>query len=272
MALVLHHKVMNNPFNICFLSSRKSLSPVKVPTPTEPEDDFLILEDDTPLWFSIPSKTATSKRQRQSRTYNTEKCSSSDKETNDSPLETAQKQQESEKANDKLGSQTVNQKMKKMKEKKNEKKNEVTEPGNDKNELCSPEDIPACDLMEQEKPNKKNQKRPKKVPSKESDMGEEQHKDTTSRETDEEKSTLKMEKKAQKSSDMKRSKSIKDRNENAKTSRVKSLKGPRKGMQGSDAVKETVYVEAVEEQSQEHAGAEDLGSLSGKDLLIVPKC
>lgn len=133
----------------------------------------------------------------------------------------------------------------------------MTEPGKDKNELCSPEDLPAGDLMEQEKPNKK--KRLKKVPSKESD--EEQPKDTASRQTDEERPTLKMEKKAQKSSVTKRSKSLKDGDENAKTSRAKSLKGARKAMQGSDAVTET-----VKEPSQEHADAEDLGSLSDKEI------
>lgn len=174
----------------------------------------------------------------------------------DSSLENAQKQQESEQDHRKLGSQTVNPKTKKTKGK--EKNNEVTEPGKDKNELCSPEDLPAGDLMEQEKPNKK--KRLKKVPSKESD--EEQPKDTASRQTDEERPTLKMEKKAQKSSVTKRSKSLKDGDENAKTSRAKSLKGARKAMQGSDAVTET-----VKEPSQEHADAEDLGSLSGKNLL-----
>ncbi|XP_044031705.1 uncharacterized protein si:ch211-161h7.4 isoform X2 [Siniperca chuatsi] len=248
--------------------SQKSLSPIKVPTPPpEPEDDFLILEDDTPLWFSIPSKTATSKRQKQSRTSSTDKDSSTDKGTNDSPLETAQKQQESEQDNRKLGSQTVNQKMKKTKGK--DKKNEVTKSVNDKDEFCGPEDLPAGDLMEQEKPNKKKQ-RLKKVPSKESDKAEEQPKDTASRETGEEKPTLKMEKKAQKSSDAKRSTSLKDGNENAKTRRAKSLNGNRKVTQGSDAIKETVYVEAVKEQSQsseEHADAEDLGSHSDKEIM-----
>ncbi|XP_038584420.1 titin homolog isoform X2 [Micropterus salmoides] len=235
--------------------SRKSLSPVKVPTPPEPEDDFLILEDETPLWISIPSKTASSKKHKQSRTSSTDKDSSTDKGVKDSSLENAQKQQESEQDHRKLGSQTVNPKTKKTKGK--EKNNEVTEPGKDKNELCSPEDLPAGDLMEQEKPNKK--KRLKKVPSKESD--EEQPKDTASRQTDEERPTLKMEKKAQKSSVTKRSKSLKDGDENAKTSRAKSLKGARKAMQGSDAVTET-----VKEPSQEHADAEDLGSLSDKEI------
>lgn len=239
---------------------------MKVPTPPEPEDDFLILEDDTPLWISISSKTATSRRQRRSKTSSTDKDSSTDKGAKDSPLEAAQEQQESEQADGTLASQTVNQKMKKIKGK--AKKNEVTEPGNNMDELCSPEDPPAGDLMEQEKPNKKKQ-RLKKVPSKESDKAEEQPKDTVSRETDEEKPSVKMDKKAQKSSDRKRSKSSKDENGNAKTNRVKSLKKAGKVTQASGAVKEMPYVEAARGQSEEQAGAEHLSSLSGNWLSFI---
>lgn len=184
-----------------------------------------------------------------------------------SPPETAQKQQESELANRKLGSQIVSRKTKKMKE----KTNEVTEPENNMDELCSPEDLPLDDLMEQEKRNKKKL-RLKEVPSKESDKEEEQSRDTASRAT--KKSAPKMEKKNQKSNDMKTSKSLKDANEHAKTS--KSLKGVRKVTQGSGKVKEMVYVEAVMEQSQEqrgaeHADAEDHGLFSG-NLIKVSCC
>ncbi|XP_036935233.1 muscle M-line assembly protein unc-89 [Acanthopagrus latus] len=305
--------------------SRKSLSPIKAPPPPEPEDNFLILEDDSPLWFSIPSKSATSKRPN--KTSSNSKDGSDEKGAKDSPIETEQKQQEAEQARSKLGSQTVNQKIKKMKVK--EKKNEVTEPGNDMDELCSPEDPPADDLMTQEKPNKnkrhkkasakerdqaaeqpelcspeeppaidlitqekpnKNKrhkkasakdgdqaaeqpelcspeeppandlmtqekpdkkKRLKKASSKESDQAEEQPKDTA---MDEEKKPT-LEKKAQNSSDMKRSKSLKEGNENAKTSRAKSLKGDKKVPQESGAVIEMVRVEAEEEQSQEPVDA-----------------
>ncbi|XP_076577482.1 uncharacterized protein LOC143314387 isoform X2 [Chaetodon auriga] len=238
----------------------RNLPVVKVPTAPEPEDDFLILEDVTPIWFPFSSKTANSKRQRQSKTSSTDKDSSTDKGAQDSPPETAQKQQESEQASGKLGSQTVSQKMKKMKGK--EKKNEVTEPGNHMDELRRPED--AGDLMEQEKPNKKKQ-RLKKVPTKESDKAEEQPKAAAGRETGEEKATVKkMDKKAQKSSDRKRSKSLKDENGNAKTSRVKSLKEARRVRQGSGAVKETACVKATKAQSEER---EHLGSPSDKDLM-----
>ncbi|XP_070842572.1 nucleolar and coiled-body phosphoprotein 1 isoform X2 [Chaetodon trifascialis] len=227
--------------------SRDFLPVVKVPTAPEPEDDFLILEDVTPIWFPILSKTANSKRQRQSKTSSTNKDNSTDKGAQDSPPETAQTQQESEQANGKLGSQTVSQKMKKMKEK--EKKNEATEPGNHMDELCSLED--AGDLTEQEKPNKKKQ-RLKKVPSKESDKAEEQPKAAASREAGEEKATgKKMDKKAQKSSDRKRSKSLKDENGNAEASRGKSLKEARRVRQGSGAVKEAACDKATKGQSEE---------------------
>uniref|UniRef100_A0A8C9YXJ1 Mif2/CENP-C cupin domain-containing protein n=1 Tax=Sander lucioperca TaxID=283035 RepID=A0A8C9YXJ1_SANLU len=245
--------------------SRKS--PVKVPTPPpEPEDDFLILEDDRPLWFSIPSKTATSKKRRQSKTLINDKDSSTDNGAKNSPLETAQKPQDSEQTKSKLGSQTVNQKTKTVKGK--NKINEVTEPENDEDELPSPEDLPAGDLMEQEKPNKKKQV--KKVPSEENDKEEEQPEDGVSREMHKDKLTLKMEKKAQKSSDMKRSKSLKDGNENVKKSRATKLKGARKMMQVSDAAKETMSVESVKEQSEsseKHAEAENLDSLSDNEFM-----
>ncbi|XP_059182708.1 nucleolar and coiled-body phosphoprotein 1 isoform X2 [Centropristis striata] len=249
--------------------SRKSLSPVKVPTPPpEPEDNFLIMEDDSPLWFSIPSKTATSKKQKPSKSSSTDKDSSTDNGKKDGRLETAaQKKQESEQTESKPGSQTVTEKTRKMRGK--AKKNEVTEPGNDKDQLSSPEGVPAGDLMEEEKLNKKKQHL-KKVPSKESDKEEEQPKDSASTETAEENPILKTTKKAQKSSDIKKSKTLKGGNENAKTGRAKSLKGGRKVVQEADAVKDTIGDEAGKEQNQsseQHADAEDVGSHSDKELM-----
>ncbi|XP_068438358.1 neurofilament heavy polypeptide [Clinocottus analis] len=247
--------------------SRKSLTPVKVSTlPAEPEDDFLILEDDNLLWFSIPSKTATSKKQRQGRTSSTDKDSSTDKGQTDSPLETAQKMQESEQSKNKLGSQTLPQKTKKKKG--GEKKIKEAEPGNDVDELFTPEDLPAGDLMVAEKPNKR--KRLRKVTSKESDKEEEQPKDGASGETYKEKTSQKTEKKAEQPSDMKRPTSLKDGNKNAKAGRAKSLKGGRKVMQGSDVVKQTMKDKAEKGQSQSsemHADAEDLGSLPDEEIM-----
>ncbi|TDG97321.1 hypothetical protein EPR50_G00224760 [Perca flavescens] len=81
---------------------------------------------------------------------------------------------------------------------------------------------------------------------------------------------LKMEKKAQKSSDMKRSKSLKDGNQKAKKSRATKLKGAKKVTRRSDAVKETMSVESVKEQSEsseKHAEAEYLDSLSDNKFM-----
>ncbi|XP_032359544.1 uncharacterized protein si:ch211-161h7.4 isoform X2 [Etheostoma spectabile] len=232
--------------------SWKSL--VKVPTPPpEPEDDFLILEDDRPLWFSIPSKTATNKKRRQNRTLINDKDRSTDKGIKDSPLETAQKPQDSEQTQSKLASQTVNLKTKKVKG-----KNEVIEPENE-DELPSPEDPPAGAFMEEEKTNKKKQV--KKVPSKENDKEVEQPEDRVSREMHEDKLTLKMEKK---SYGMKRSKAL---TENGKKSKATNLKGAKKVMQGSDTVKETMSVKEQNESSEKHAEAEYLASLSDKEVM-----
>ncbi|XP_023122063.2 uncharacterized protein si:ch211-161h7.4 isoform X1 [Amphiprion ocellaris] len=244
-------------------------SPAKALTPPpEPEDDFLIMEDDTPLWVAIPRKNAASKRHGHSRTSSTEKDSSTDKTKKDSSPETLQKLQESEKANDKLGSQTVNQKRRKNIRK--EKNSEETEPGNDEGDLPSPQDLPAADLMEQEEPNKKKQQ-PTKVPSKDSEKAVDQPKDAASREIEKEKPSQKVKTK-QTSSEVKNTKSSKDGKQNTKTNRAKSLKGTRKERQDSVDAQEMMQVDVAEEQNQEqnrmdHAEIEDLGSPIDKEIL-----
>lgn len=216
----------------------------------------MILEDDAPIRFSILSKNTIKKRQKQSKTSSTDKDSSADMGMKDvcvSP-EATQKQQESDQADRKLQSQTVNQKMKK---KGKQRVNEVTETEHemDKYILSSLEDLPAVDkIVEQDKPNQKTQQRLKKVRSKESDKVEDKPKDTDIGETHEANSP-----KPQKSSEVKRSKSSKYEKENAGTSKAK--KWTRKEIQGSDRVKETVK---EQRSSEEHADVEDLGSLSGK--------
>ncbi|TNN88819.1 hypothetical protein EYF80_000696 [Liparis tanakae] len=241
---------------------RKSLTPVKVPTPAEPEEDFLILEDDDLFRFSIPSKAATSKKQRRGQTTSMEKDSSTDTGKKDSSLETAPKPQESEQTTHKLGSQTVTQKTKKGKW--GNKKMKEAEPESYKEALSTPEDLAAGNLMLEEKPSKKKQ-RLRKVTSKESDKEEEQPKDGASGERQEEEPTRKTEKKASQSSDVKRPTSLKDGNKTAKTSRAKSLKGARKVAQGSDAVKQTM--EEHSQSAEEDAGAENRGSLPDKDIM-----
>lgn len=238
--------------------SRKSMSPVRVPTPPVPEDDFLILEDDTPLWFSIPSKTAASKRQKTSKTSSSDKDSSTDKEAKDNPLEIAQKQQEAEQPNSKVESQTVDQKMKKK------KKKEVTEPANVPDEL-SPEDLSADDLMKQkEQANKKKQLQ--KAPSHESDKAETQAEDRTSGETRDKKPNLKMAKKPQKAADTKTTKSLKAINENTKTSKTKLSKRATEVTTGSDGDKDLVIEQRQEQTRMEPEVAEDLGSSTEKEI------
>jgi len=233
---------------------------VKVPTPAEPEEDFLILEDDDLFRFSIPSKAATSKKQRQGRTTSIEKDSSTDTGKKDSSLETAPKPQESEQTTHKLGSQTVKTKKGKWGNKKME-----AEPESYKQELPPPEDLAAGNLMVEEKLIKKKQ-RLRKVTSKESDKEEEQPEHGASGETQEEQPTQKTEKKASQSSDVKRPTSLKDGNETAQTSRAKSRKGARKVDHGSDAAKQTMKEQS--QSTEEAADAENRGSLPGKDPLL----
>lgn len=211
---------------------RKS-SPVKVPNPPpEPEDEFLILEDDSPLWFSIPSKTATSKRGQQSRTASTDQNSSTVKETEERPLETVQKEDK--------------QKTKKMKRK---KKNELIQPGNDEGDLVSPESLPVSDEVEAAKPNEKKQQL-LKTRSKESDRAKDS--------PDEEQLSQKVEKKAQKTSETKSFKNSKDRKENAKTSRAKSSKRTKKVIQEPE--------DMMDQNNEGGADVRNSACLTGKDL------
>ncbi|KAM7390439.1 hypothetical protein PAMA_008547 [Pampus argenteus] len=231
--------------------ARKLPSPVKAPTCLpEPEDEFLILDDVAPFRFSIFNKT-TKKSQKQSKTSSSDKDSSTDKGMDDFTSQETQKQQELNQANRKVKSPTVSQKMKK---KLKERENEVTE--------ATPEDLPAVDLVKQDKPNKKTQQRLKKVQSKESDMAVDKPKDADSRETD-----VFTPPKTQRLSEIKRSQASKYERKNAKTSKAKSLKWTRKETQGSDGVKETVK---EQRGSEEHAAVQDLGSLSDKELQHKP--
>lgn len=141
------------------------MTPVKVTSPTPVlEDDFLILEDDEAFRISIPSKVATSKRPR--RTSSTDKESSADKGAKDSALK------QTDQANNKLEPQTVSQKVKKGKIS-SSKKNEAIVCGN---KVDVPEKLPSCDVKEPPKSSKR--KRPREVPSKDSDKAEEQPRNT----------------------------------------------------------------------------------------------
>ncbi|KAM3593213.1 uncharacterized protein V6R79_007819 [Siganus canaliculatus] len=232
--------------------SRKSLSPVAVPAAPVPEDDFLILEDDTPLWFSIPSKTVGSRQQKTSKTSSSDKDSSTDKEGKDHLLETVQKQPEAEQPDGKVGSQTVDQKMKKK------KKKEVTEPANGPDEM-SPEHLSTDDLMKpKEQANRK--KLLQKAPSHESTKAETQAEDRTSAETKDKTPNLKMTKKPQKAADTKRTKSLKARNENTKKSKTKPSNRATEATTGSDGDKDLVREQRQKQTRMEPAVTEDFAS------------
>lgn len=217
---------------VCF-SSRKSQSPVKVPTPPpEPEDDFWILEDDTPLWISIPNKSATSQKQRQRSTSSADKNSSTEKEQ-----------------------------AKKTMKGKEEKKN--YEEAVSRNE--TPEDSPAVDLTEQEKPNRKTQL-PKKIPLKGSNKAGEQPEDAAASQSgDGELLSLETKKKAQKRSEVRKEKASKERKENVKRGRSKKVQET-KGE--NDAGKKMVCAEAVEEPREEGESPGEVGSQLGDYLLL----
>ncbi|KAL3040446.1 hypothetical protein OYC64_011463 [Pagothenia borchgrevinki] len=258
--------------------TRKSVSPVKVPTPPppEPEDDFLILEDDAaPFWFSIRSKTA--KKQKRSGTTSIDKGSVTDKSTKGSSAETQQEPEETErKPRGPSG------------KRKTKKKNEVTEadraeeevelPGPEEPELAAPEKTietvpeqplvePACvqktivafiqKLRERtlSKPAcTRKSVSPVKVPTppEPEDVililsDEEEEPPKTSKETREDEPAVRIDKKAL------NSKTLKD----AKTSRDKPMKRGKKVPQGSDG--ETDETSKKQGPSSEEVGATDLG-------------
>lgn len=218
--------------------SRKSVSPVKVPTPPpEPEDDFWIVEDETPLWISIPTKSATSKKQRQRRTSSADKNSSVDKKAKE-----------------------------RMKGKEEKNKNENTESRDGTPELSNPEDPPAIDLTEQGKP---NQKKPqlKKVSSKENDKAGEQPEDAPTSDKEEEHLSLETKKEGQKPSEIRKQKPLKERKEHVKRGRSKKVKEIREEGQGCDAGKTAVCSEAVEEPREESGGPEEAGSRSDEEVV-----
>ncbi|KAM9839707.1 uncharacterized protein ACBR49_016704 [Aulostomus maculatus] len=232
--------------------SRKLVSPVKVsPLPAEPEDDFLILEDNSPLWFSIPSKTTT--RQKKSKTSSSDKDSSTDREMKDSSPETAEKQPEAHQASDKHRTQTVDQRKKHQKV---IEENQLTGNVEDEQVLLPPEDPPTFSLMESDKPNRK--KRLKKN-TKESNTTKYEIKETASNDKSQ-KPEWSSEEEVRRSVPSKRGKG------SAKNSRAKSLKSSRKEKQGSDGVKDTAAVEDVKTQSQEPS-SEELKDVEEPDSL-----
>ncbi|CAN9506288.1 unnamed protein product [Ophioblennius macclurei] len=198
-------------------STRKPVFPVQVSAP-EPEDDFVILEEDTTFQFTIPSKNAPSKRQKQSRTSSSDKDSSTDKEK-------PQNQEDMVEANDEPRSQKTKAKKKRKGE------NNEERPESAKDEM----------LQEQAKPNKNN-----KVQSKVHDKaGSETQPSSPVQKT--ETKTLKS-RKAQKEK-------LKADNESVKTSRAKPSKGTRRRLPISDV--NEMDVDIGEKQDDEPVDFED---------------
>lgn len=154
------------------------MTPVKVTSPTVSDDDFLILEDDEPAWFSIPNKAATSKKR--SRTSSRDKDSSADKGAKGSLQGTGLKQPPTDQAPDNPEPQTVSQKGKKKgsNKMKGNEENKTTVHGNKVDEMLSPEDYSSSDVKKPPKPSQR--KWPREVPSKDSDEAAE-HPQTTGR-------------------------------------------------------------------------------------------
>lgn len=242
-------KLAAKPQSTCFKKSLIKAAPA--PPSPEPVEDFFILEDDSPLWFTIPSKSATNRRQKQSKTSSTDKESSTDTGAKVSPLESPQDPPELVTGNAEQESETVDQKIKKRKG----KQHKVMGLGNDEDALPSPRDLPASDLMELHKPKRKKQQL-KKVPSKDIDEVEDQPKDMSNVEKGKEKPLLEAKTKSHKPSARKNSRESK---EDIKTSRANTLKEVRKKHQGRDAAKDVPHLD-VKEPSPQPADAEDLAS------------
>lgn len=140
------------------------------------DEDFLILEDDEPVWFSIPNKAAT--REKRSTTSTRDKDSSADKGAKGSLPGTAPKQPPTDQARDKLERQTFSQKGKKKgsKKMKGSKENEATVHGKKVDEMLSPEDYSSNDVKEPSKPSQR--KRPREVASGDGDEAAEQPQNT----------------------------------------------------------------------------------------------
>ncbi|KAM9713322.1 uncharacterized protein ACNS7B_023551 isoform 2-T2 [Menidia menidia] len=215
-------------------------SPVKAPPPAappEPEDNFLILEDDAPLWFSIPSKSTTNKRPQLSKTSSNDKEHLTDNRSPDSLLENQQEQHRLETPSSKDEDQSVTKKKK--------KNSEVTGPKNDGE--ADLQDLPTGDMVEQPKAKKKKQQL-RKSSSKLSDKKEDQPKNTPKENT-----SLETKTKAHKLSEKKMLKVCK---ENTRTGKASALKEARERSTRLGAVKEMEQVDLIKEQSQEQRSTE----------------
>lgn len=152
------------------------MTPFKVTGPAVSDDDFLILEDDEPVWFSIPSQAAASEKRR--RASSRDEDSSADKGAKGSFQGTVLKQPPADPTHDKLEPQTVSQKGKKKggSKMKGSEEKEATAHGNKVDGVLSSEDYSSSDVKERPKPSQRKQ--PKEVPSNNGDKAAEQPQNT----------------------------------------------------------------------------------------------
>lgn len=235
--------------------ARKVLSPVKEPPPPlpEPEEDFLILEDDPPQWFCLTKKMYI---QGQSKT------SSNDEKTfAGRAMTTSQPEKEDRgKMRRKGGGSTENDQTVPHKTKKDEKvaasgipkKSTVKNPKsiksvNDVNENVSPsrEEVPAGDLMEdvQQQHSKKQSNR-----SKVADKEEDPPKHKSAVKSIKRKSTLLTKNEARRSLGVKQAKSAKNGEEIEKCQGPSRKRGQRK-VQKSEVVEKPLPNDALKESS-----------------------
>nr|XP_015810651.2 muscle M-line assembly protein unc-89 isoform X1 [Nothobranchius furzeri] len=238
------------------LSNPTSNTPVKAspsappPEPPPELEDFLILEDDAPLYITIPSRSAKNKRNQLNKTFGSGKENPPEKGSEDLP----QEEQEVEKAANKWETRAENEKVKKRR-----KKGKVIGSDEDCDGLTNPEDPPAGDSMERKQPKKKKQQR-RKVSLKEGGEEEELPEDRVDVET--EKASLKSKTKA-----AKYNKQILSSEDEEEIPTNKTLKD-RKGLQAPKAVMEEVEADVEEQRDGEPAGDEDLGSFTAEKEVL----
>ncbi|XP_055006762.1 uncharacterized protein si:ch211-161h7.4 [Boleophthalmus pectinirostris] len=215
--------------------TRAGLLQAKVMPPApepESEDDFLILEDDAPLYVSIPSKTSRNLKEKQS------KISSSDKETKDTAGEehSADELQSAEEDHTKLRSQSFTEKTKK---KTKVSKSNSGASDKDPNVPAIFDSNDAENLLECGKTKKKKKTQLIKSPSKNDNKPE-----YVGTDTDDVKPSKKTKRKGEKTLE-KGSKPVKNNNGNSQRKKT-HLKESRKR-----ADKASAEVNGPEEQSQE---------------------
>lgn len=279
----------SQPMSAC---SKRVPSTVNEPLPLPPveafDDDFVILEDDGPRRFSIPKKADPNKSNSRAKQRKVQSSSSNgDVSADVVQPEIATGEQETpggtentmkpktkgrkEKAAHR-GSQmpilptcTGRKDVMKIREKKNLSPRKETSTTSHTDGVISQEDCLVDDFTDQDKPQPKK-KTPRKVSSK-ATAAEDREKDqpNISTEADKTKPNTETEKKAPKSSEVRKSKTIKDGQEKLKRAKGKSAKKNREACQGLESSKAASQPGHVEERE------EDEGAVDFKPPSVEPE-